>query len=396
MASITVTNTFVNGTTIDGTEVNTNFTDIINGTSDGSKDFSISALTCAGTATFNGAVNLGNASGDDLTFTGSVASNIPIKTDGSYDIGSTALGLDVCYFGDGGGNTVGIDCPAIASNFIFTLPAHTMTLPASDGAAKDYMQTDGSGAVTYVGGPDITSKTTTYTATTADKVISVTTGSAWTLTLYAASGNAGRTLEIIKTSSDYNVLTIDGNSSETINGATTIVMANQYERYRLLCDGSNWVVLDRTGHLLKPVQYYANAVTSLTNAVSTIVDYATSEYDEDSLVTTGASWKYTGKIAGKFRVTINQILDGSSGWTIGEVCQNYFYVNGSLTKRASGLEVMDNPSNTLSVFIHGSCTLTLTKDQYIDHRVYQASGADLNSGNGQNVAWITVEHIAAP
>jgi hypothetical protein len=225
--------------------VNTNYSDIIAGTSDGTKDFSISALTCAGTVSMNGNVTLGNASGDDITITGSIAADIPLKTDGSYDIGSSSLGLDICYFGDGGGNTVGIDCPAIASNFIFTLPAFSMTMPTADGADKDYMETDGSGAISFVGGPSITSKTTTYTATTADKVISVQTSSAWTLTLYAASGNAGRTLDIVKTSSDYNALTIDGNSSETINGGTTTSINTQYERLSIRCDGSNWHIMNR-------------------------------------------------------------------------------------------------------------------------------------------------------
>jgi len=90
MANITVTYTFTNGTTADATEVNTNFTDIINGTSDGSKDFSINALTCAGTATLNGAVNLGNATSDDITITGYIASSILPKTTASQALGSTS------------------------------------------------------------------------------------------------------------------------------------------------------------------------------------------------------------------------------------------------------------------------------------------------------------------
>jgi hypothetical protein len=99
MANISVTNTFTNGTAADASQVNTNFTDIINGTSDGTKDFSISALTVGGTATFNGNINLGNSSADDITITGSLASSLPIKTNGSYDIGSGSLGLQYCYFG---------------------------------------------------------------------------------------------------------------------------------------------------------------------------------------------------------------------------------------------------------------------------------------------------------
>ena len=91
MANITVTHTFTNGTATDATEVNTNFTDIINGTSDGTKDFSIAALTVAGAASLNGNVTLGNATGDDITFTGRVASDIDPKTTATYALGATTL-----------------------------------------------------------------------------------------------------------------------------------------------------------------------------------------------------------------------------------------------------------------------------------------------------------------
>lgn len=93
MAAISLTYTLSNGTTADASQVMQNFNDIVNGTSDGTKDFSISALTVAGTATLNGNVNIGNASGDDLTITASLASTLAVKTDSTYSIGSTSLRL---------------------------------------------------------------------------------------------------------------------------------------------------------------------------------------------------------------------------------------------------------------------------------------------------------------
>lgn len=58
MAFPSVTYTFSNGTSADATQVNTNFTDLINGLSDTTKDISINAITSAGTATLSGAVVL--------------------------------------------------------------------------------------------------------------------------------------------------------------------------------------------------------------------------------------------------------------------------------------------------------------------------------------------------
>lgn len=92
----------------------------------------------------------------------------------------------------------------------------------------------------------VTSKTTTYTATTSDDVILAdTSGGAWTLTLYAASGNSGKVLTIKKTTSDFSALTIDANDSETIDGQTTTTVNTQFEALKIICDGSNWHILER-------------------------------------------------------------------------------------------------------------------------------------------------------
>lgn len=85
-------------------------------------------------------------------------------------------------------------------------------------------------------------KTGNYTATTSDVVIPVdATSGSFTVTLYAASGNSGRRLTIVRTDQTLaNAVTIDGNASETIRGATTFKLATQYESVTIICDGSNW------------------------------------------------------------------------------------------------------------------------------------------------------------
>lgn len=97
MASPSYTYTLTNGTTADASQVMQNFNDILNGVTDATKDLSISALTVAGTCTLNGAINLGNASSDDITITGSLASTFPIKTDVTYNFGSASLRLEKMF-----------------------------------------------------------------------------------------------------------------------------------------------------------------------------------------------------------------------------------------------------------------------------------------------------------
>ena len=92
--------------------------------------------------------------------------------------------------------------------------------------------------------PDLVTKTTTYTATLADRIILCSTaGGAWSLTLPAASGNTDKTYYIKKTTGDAYALTIDGNASETIDGSTTLALSTQYDSVLIACDGSNWHTL---------------------------------------------------------------------------------------------------------------------------------------------------------
>jgi len=91
MSNITVTYSFTNGTSADADQVNQNFTDILNGLSDGTKDISISAMTCAGTVTLNGNTTIGNAATDTITVTGRVSSDVYPIANSTYDLGSSSL-----------------------------------------------------------------------------------------------------------------------------------------------------------------------------------------------------------------------------------------------------------------------------------------------------------------
>jgi hypothetical protein len=132
MPAPSLTYTLTNGSTADATQVMQDLNDLLNGITDGTKDLSISALTCAGTATLNGHVNLGNSSADDLTITASLASTLPIKTNTSYDIGGATLGLRKLYLGNGG---AGATCSIVS---------------ASHGTTREYTVPDCSAAASFV------------------------------------------------------------------------------------------------------------------------------------------------------------------------------------------------------------------------------------------------------
>lgn len=91
-----------------------------------------------------------------------------------------------------------------------------------------------------------TSVSTDYTATTDDEVLLVDgSGASLTIRLFDATASSGDKILIKKIDSSTNSITIDGSSSQTIDGDTTTTLNTQYESLNLLSDGSNWHVLQR-------------------------------------------------------------------------------------------------------------------------------------------------------
>ncbi len=238
MSSPSVTYTFANATTADATQVNTNFTDLINGASDGTKDYSINQLTVAGAASLNGAVTLGNATVDDLTFTGSVASHIPIKTNATYSLGSATLGALSVYLGNGI-YTTRILAGTLTATYTITLPP---AAPATLGMGI-YFDASATASFRY-SEKFVASKTGDYTITVDETVIPCAPSASMTLTLPAVNTCTGKSFTVIKTDAVISkTVTINTPGSETINGAATYVLYTQWESVTIKSDGvSNWYI----------------------------------------------------------------------------------------------------------------------------------------------------------
>lgn len=92
----------------------------------------------------------------------------------------------------------------------------------------------------------VRSESSAYTATITDYVILLdSSGGTFTVTLPAASGNTGKVFVFKKTDSSLTAVTIDGDGAETIDGETTTTLDTQYETLTIVCDGSNWEILNR-------------------------------------------------------------------------------------------------------------------------------------------------------
>lgn len=90
----------------------------------------------------------------------------------------------------------------------------------------------------------IVAKTANYTATLADGVITVSAASGVvTITLPAAATASGKLYRIKKTDIGTNVVTIDANGSELIDGALTLDITDQFQAYTIVCDGTAWWIV---------------------------------------------------------------------------------------------------------------------------------------------------------
>lgn len=148
------------------------------------------------------------------------------------------------------GTTTGTRAVTLGSGFDFTIgnsggdkPFH-ITEPTGDvgintGAPNSKLEISGS-----ISKKLVTEITTTRTAGNEYTILcdDDTAGGVITVTLPAASGKSGRIYVIKKIGSTANIV-IDGNASETIDGALTATLTTQWESITIQTNGSNWFII---------------------------------------------------------------------------------------------------------------------------------------------------------
>lgn len=256
MPAPSLTYTLSNGTTADASHVMQNFNDLLNGITDGSKDLSISALTCAGNATFNGNVTFGNATSDTITATSRFASSLIPTTASTYDLGSSSLPFKHIFLDNGATDGGRINFDAGSTKYAGSNAAGT------DYQIGGFTNFDLGTAAIKRYGRYLEAKSANYVITDSDgvSVVLVTAGSSAdiTITLPLAANNVGRIITIKKVDSGTKAVIIDGNGSETIDGATqTTIGTYSNATYTginasmtVQCNGTSWFVLNQSGDII--------------------------------------------------------------------------------------------------------------------------------------------------
>ena len=136
-----------------------------------------------------------------------------------------------------------------------------------------------------------------------------------------------------------------------------------------------------------------SATKALASGSTVIVDYDTEDYDTDSAVITGASWKFTVPTAqaGYYFVQASAVLESSSAWAAGEYLKIELYKNGSLLCLLE--ETFIQYAGTFQVGITGSTVVSLAAADYIDVRATQNSGSAINIGSTGTQSFISIARM---
>jgi hypothetical protein len=329
---------------------------------------------------------------------------------------------------DNGTNKVIIKAPATLSD------DYTLTLPTDDGAANQVLSTDGAGVLSWA--TVATTVTTTrgdiirrgasaderYALGTAGKLLtSDGTDPVWsfsaraaaytlssnltitdtdgvsvylinlngadrTVTLPTAADNSFRTITIKKTDSGTNTLTIDGEGSETIDGALTFPFARQYGEVTLMCDGANWYILHVLGVGDQVVAYGdTNSITGTAN-----LNFTTETYD---LTAAFASSTYTCKCPGRYHVSIaGSLLKASGTATSSDNFLLKIKKNGTAVSNTP--KVTAGPASTTNneVFAHSTVIDLAAGDTVSAELTANIGGGRTFSGDAQEVS-ITIFRV---
>lgn len=168
------------------------------------------------------------------TPTGGLVDGLVMYTDGTYDPAGLGEGM-----------------------YLYSNAAWTKFAGPNDGTmrwgdATNYAQIDGDGILTFGGVGRIAPRLATSTITGTATISTVTynrcnsTTGAFTITLPTAVGITGRVYTVKKIDASANAVTVDGDGSETIDGAATYALATQWKSVTVISNGTNWEIIAAT------------------------------------------------------------------------------------------------------------------------------------------------------
>lgn len=241
-----------------------------------------------------------------------------------------------------------------------------------------------------------------YTATASDETITVDTSSgAVTINLPAAASLNGKKFIIKKLSSltDLNLVTIDGNASETIDGATTYVLAFHTESVTIVSNGTNWVVTDTVKPQVAGQARHTTGFASMTSGTNYLVDFNSVASDPYGMMVNEGSGTTAAPSSSAFRINTpkagtlivhcNLWLSSGLNWVAGESASWYLDKNGGGVdgQYLFGLYGAE-ATHTAFIVNTGSGSRAMSAGDYAQIIFVQSSGTNGGTiGTSSNLEW---------
>ena len=175
-------------------------------------------------------------------------------------------------------------------------------------------------------------------------------------------------------------LTLDTDTSLTANSDTTVASQKATKAY----------TDDQIAAIPTPVSkksiYHTSGAKTIATGTYTTLDYDTSDYDPDTLVTTGASWAWTCDTTGQYLVnataTFNDNLDGYS--TI---------LRLNVDTGSGGVSTLKSNGTGHRNYMSVSGMLNLTSGDVVDVEIFQNSGINRSTDSGIDTSTFSIALI---
>lgn len=138
-------------------------------------------------------------------------------------------------------------------------------------------------------------------------------------------------------------------------------------------------------------KYNTSAAQSIANTGEPIVDFGTKVYDSHGAVTTGASWKFTAPISGKYSVRAACHFTNAN-WGAASLQTLRVFKNGSSDDYIYWQEIQASMTSR-QTSVRGSTTVQLNAGEYIDVRISQNDSGSRSLSSATNDNYVVIERV---
>lgn len=207
-----------------------------------------------------------------------------------------------------------------------------------------------------------------------------------TITLPTLADNMGKKIKIENLQTTYTV-TVDGESSETIEGELTWVVAGGWKTFE--GRSGDWKIIEDGGKKTS-IRVYKDDAQSIPDVSDTKVQYDDEEYDELNEYDNTTNYRFTAKEKGKYSFNAS-LLSALASFPTGSIWTLSIWKNG--TKEAEFFRETINATQTTRAHSLGSTTIELDAGGYVEIYCYHSRGGSTNTFASRIYDYISIERI---